>query len=49
MKLNDLKPAPGSKRDRKRLGRGVGSGLAKTDGRGQKGQKTRSGFRQGAG
>ena len=49
MKLNDLKPAPGSKRDRKRLGRGVGSGRGKTAGRGQKGQKSRSGFSQGAG
>lgn len=49
MKLNDLKPAPGSKRDRKRVGRGVGSGRGKTAGRGQKGQKSRSGFSQGAG
>lgn len=49
MKLNDLKPAPGAKRERKRLGRGVGSGRGKTAGRGQKGQKSRSGFSQGAG
>lgn len=43
MRLNDLKPAPGSKRARKRVGRGPGSGLGKTAGRGQKGQKSRSG------
>jgi large subunit ribosomal protein L15 len=49
VKLNELKPAPGSKRDRKRVGRGVGSGRGKTAGRGQKGQKSRSGFSQGAG
>lgn len=49
MKLNELKPAPGSKKDRKRVGRGLGSGRGKTAGRGQKGQKSRSGFSQGAG
>ncbi len=49
MKLNELKPAEGAKKDRKRLGRGVGSGRGKTAGRGQKGQKSRSGFSQGAG
>ena len=49
MKLNDLKPAPGSKKTRKRVGRGLGSGRGKTAGRGQKGQKSRSGFSQGAG
>lgn len=49
MKLNELKPAPGSTKDRKRLGRGVGSGRGKTAGRGQKGQTSRSGFSQGAG
>src|SRR5690606_11703913 len=49
VKLNELKPAPGAKKDRKRLGRGVGSGRGKTAGRGQKGQKSRSGFSQGAG
>lgn len=49
MKLNDLKPAPGSKKPRKRVGRGVGSGRGKTAGRGQKGQSSRSGFSQGSG
>ena len=43
MKLNDLKPAPGSKSDRHRVGRGVGSGWGKTAGRGHKGQRARSG------
>lgn len=43
MYLNTLKPAEGSKRDRKRVGRGIGSGLGKTCGRGHKGQKSRSG------
>ena len=43
MKLNELSPAEGSKKDRKRVGRGVGSGLGKTAGRGHKGQKARSG------
>ena len=43
MKLNSLKPADGSKSDRKRVGRGIGSGLGKTCGRGHKGQKSRSG------
>ncbi len=43
MRLNELKPAPGSKSDRKRVGRGIGSGLGKTCGRGHKGQKSRSG------
>ncbi|RMH16557.1 MAG: 50S ribosomal protein L15, partial [Gemmatimonadetes bacterium] len=41
--LHDLKPAEGSTRDRKRVGRGPGSGTGKTAGRGQKGQKSRSG------
>ena len=49
MKLNDLKPAQGSKKTRRRVGRGLGSGRGKTAGRGQKGQKSRSGFSQGAG
>lgn len=49
MKLNELKPAPNSKKTRKRKGRGLGSGRGKTAGRGQKGQKSRSGFSQGAG
>lgn len=43
MKLNELKPAPGSKRKRKRIGRGNGSGKGGTAGRGHKGQKSRSG------
>ncbi len=43
MKLNNIKPALGSKIDRKRVGRGVGSGLGKTAGRGHKGQHSRSG------
>lgn len=49
MKLNDLKPAPHSKQRRRRKGRGLGSGRGKTAGRGQKGQKSRSGFSQGRG
>lgn len=43
MRLNTLKPAPGSKANRHRVGRGVGSGWGKTAGRGHKGQKARSG------
>jgi large subunit ribosomal protein L15 len=43
MRLNDIQPAEGSKRDRKRVGRGIGSGSGKTGGRGHKGQKSRSG------
>ena len=43
MKLNSLKPAAGSKTARKRVGRGIGSGLGKTAGRGHKGQKSRAG------
>ncbi|MDX8412097.1 MAG: 50S ribosomal protein L15 [Mariprofundaceae bacterium] len=43
MKLNDLKPTPGSRKGRKRLGCGIGSGQGKTGGRGHKGQKSRSG------
>ena len=43
MRLNTLKPAEGSKQDRKRVGRGIGCGLGKTAGRGHKGQKERSG------
>jgi len=49
VKLNDLKPAAGSKKTRKRVGRGMSSGRGKTAGRGEKGQKSRSGFSQGAG
>lgn len=43
MRLNTLSPAEGAKHSRKRLGRGIGSGLGKTGGRGHKGQKSRSG------
>jgi len=43
MKLHDLKPAPGSKKNRKRVGRGMASGHGKTSGRGMKGQNARSG------
>ena len=43
MKLNELAPNPGSRRDSKRLGRGIGSGKGKTAGRGHKGQKARAG------
>ena len=42
--LRTLKPAPGAVRDRRRLGRGIGSGLGKTSGRGQKGSGARSGY-----
>jgi large subunit ribosomal protein L15 len=43
MRLNTLQPVAGSKSDRKRVGRGIGSGFGKTCGRGHKGQKSRSG------
>jgi len=43
MRLNTLSPAPGSKKDPKRVGRGIGSGNGKTAGRGHKGQRSRSG------
>jgi large subunit ribosomal protein L15 len=43
MKLNELKPAEGSRHAKRRVGRGIGSGLGKTAGRGHKGQKSRSG------
>ncbi|MCP4413767.1 MAG: 50S ribosomal protein L15, partial [Gammaproteobacteria bacterium] len=43
MRLNSLSPAEGSKKDAKRVGRGIGSTLGKTGGRGHKGQKSRSG------
>ncbi len=43
MQLNDLKPAAGAKHAKRRVGRGIGSGLGKTAGRGHKGQKSRSG------
>jgi large subunit ribosomal protein L15 len=42
MRLHDLKPAPGSKKRRRRVGRGEGGGKGKTSGRGQKGQKSRN-------
>ena len=44
MKLHELSPAKGSRKARKRLGRGPGSGTGKTAGRGHKGQKSRSGY-----
>ena len=43
MNLNTIKPADGSKKNRRRVGRGIGSGLGKTAGRGHKGQKSRAG------
>jgi len=43
MELNSIKPATGAKHARRRVGRGIGSGLGKTAGRGHKGQKSRSG------
>src|SRR5271165_842406 len=43
MRLNTIKPAAGSKHAKRRVGRGIGSGLGKTAGRGHKGQKSRSG------
>jgi large subunit ribosomal protein L15 len=43
MRLNSLSPAPGAKKNAKRVGRGIGSGTGKTAGRGHKGQKSRSG------
>ena len=49
MELNDLKPAKGSHRDSKRAGRGPGSGIGKTAGRGHKGSKSRSGGKRKAG
>jgi len=45
MRLNTLSPAPGRNKEAKRVGRGIGSGLGKTAGRGHKGQKSRSGGR----
>ena len=44
MALHNLQPAPGSVKDKKRVGRGQGSGTGKTAGRGQKGQKSRTGY-----
>ena len=49
MKLHELKPAPGSTATPKRLGRGIGSGLGKTSGKGHKGAKARSGGGKGPG
>lgn len=49
MELHDLFPAPGSTKDRKRVGRGHGSGVGKTSGRGQDGQKSRPGGTKGPG
>ncbi|MEM1248034.1 MAG: 50S ribosomal protein L15 [Acidobacteriota bacterium] len=49
MKLHDLSPAPGSRRPRKRVGRGPGSGNGKTAGRGHNGQRSRAGFSRRAG
>ena len=49
MKLHTLSPAKGSKHSRKRVGRGPGSGLGKTAGKGHKGQKSRSGYARMAG
>lgn len=49
MKLSNLSPAKGSTQKRKRVGRGPGSGLGKTAGRGSKGQKSRSGYSRQAG
>jgi large subunit ribosomal protein L15 len=43
MELNDIKPGEGARHARRRVGRGIGSGLGKTSGRGHKGQKSRSG------
>ncbi|MCK9514855.1 MAG: 50S ribosomal protein L15 [Ottowia sp.] len=43
MRLNNIKPADGARQARRRVGRGIGSGMGKTSGRGHKGQKSRSG------
>ena len=43
MKLNEIKDNSGSTKSRKRIGRGIGSGIGKTSGKGHKGQKSRSG------
>jgi len=49
MRIHDVRPAPGSKKRKKRAGRGISSGLGKTAGRGHKGQKARSGGGKGPG
>ncbi len=46
MSLHNLQPAPGSTKNRKRVGRGQGSGTGKTAGRGNKGQKSRTGYKR---
>jgi len=46
MSLHNLQPAPGSTKNRKRVGRGQGSGTGKTAGRGSKGQKSRTGYKR---
>lgn len=46
MRLHELSPAPGSRREPRRVGRGIGSGLGKTAGKGHKGQKARAGGRK---
>ncbi|WP_119066887.1 50S ribosomal protein L15 [Rubrobacter indicoceani] len=46
MRLNELSPAPGSTKSRKRVGRGIGSGLGKTSGKGHKGANSRSGAKR---
>jgi large subunit ribosomal protein L15 len=46
MKLDSLTPVPGSTKNRKRVGRGAGSGLGRTSGRGEKGAQARSGFKR---
>lgn len=48
MKLNQIKPAKGSRKVGKRLGQGLGTGQGKTAGRGQKGQRSRSGYSKGS-
>jgi large subunit ribosomal protein L15 len=49
LQLHELRPSPGNKRNRRRVGRGIGSGLGKTSGRGHKGQGSRSGGGKGPG
>ena len=49
MRMNELKPAPGSRKEKVRVGRGIGSGMGKTCGRGHKGQSSRSGGNTAAG
>lgn len=49
MRIEELRPAKGSRKDNRRVGRGVGSGLGKTSGKGHKGQKARAGGTKGKG